>query len=391
MLTEKQIKAFTPQDKPYVVRDDRNLYLEIHPGGGKYWRIRVWENGREIRRSLGVYPDVSLKKARQKRDEIKIQFSRGANPFVESPKETFQSVALDWFSKKVEPVREESHSKRVMGRLQKYVFPAIGNRPIAAITAPELLEFLRKIEAQGHVETAHRILQICGQIFRYAVATGLNARDLSADLKGALIPSRGNHFPTITESVEVGALMRAIDSLVDAPIVNCALRFQALTFVRPGELRLAQWSHIDFQKKEWRIPGPIMKMKRPHLVPLSRQALEVLDDIGPYTGHCQYIFPAVRSINSGDRPMSDGTMGAALRRLGYSSGQFTPHGFRSMASTNLHEMKWPEEAIELQLAHSRGNSVAAAYNFSKHLDTRRKMMQAWADWLEEIRNYAKPV
>lgn len=385
MLTEKQIKAFTPRDKPYVVRDDRNLYLEIHPGGGKYWRIRVWENGREIRRSLGVYPDVSLKKARQKRDEIKIQISRGANPFVESPKETFQSVALDWFSKKVDPVRKESHSKRVMGRLRKYVFPAIGNRPIAAITAPELLEFLRKIEAQGHVETAHRTLQICGQIFRYAVATGLNARDLSADLKGALIPSHSNHFPTITESVEVGALMRAIDSLVDAPIVNCALRFQALTFVRPGELRLAQWSHIDFQKKEWRIPGPIMKMKRPHLVPLSRQALEVLDDIAPYTGHCQYIFPAVRSINSGDRPMSDGTMGAALRRLGYSSGQFTPHGFRSMASTNLHEMKWPEEAIELQLAHSRGNSVAAAYNFSKHLDTRRKMMQAWADWLEGVK------
>lgn len=385
MLTEKQIKAFTPQDKPYVVRDDRNLYLEVHPGGGKYWRIRVWENGREIRRSLGVYPDVSLKEARQKRDEIKIQISRGASPFVESPKETFQSVALDWFSKKVEPVREGSHSKRVMGRLQKYVFPAIGNRPIAAITAPELLEFLRKIEAQGHVETAHRSLQICGQIFRYAVATGLNARDLSADLKGALIPSRSNHFPTITESVEVGALMRAIDSLVDAPIVHCALRFQALTFVRPGELRLAQWSHIDLQKKEWRIPGPLMKMKRPHLVPLSRQALEVLDDIAPYTGHCEYVFPAVRSINSGDRPMSDGTMAAALRRLGYSSGQFTPHGFRSMASTNLHEMKWPEEAIELQLAHSRGNSVAAAYNFSKHLDTRREMMQAWADWLDEVK------
>ena len=389
MLTEKQIKAFTPQDKPYVVRDDRNLYLEIHPGGGKYWRIRVWENGREIRRSLGVYPDVSLKEARQKRDEIKIQISRGASPFVESPKETFQSVALDWFSKKVEPVREESHSKRVMGRLQKYVFPAIGNRPIAAITAPELLEFLRKIEAQGHVETAHRTLQICGQIFRYAVATGLNARDLSADLKGALIPSRSNHFPTITESVEVGALMRAIDSLVDAPIVHCALRFLALTFVRPGELRLAQWSHIDLQKKEWRIPGPLMKMKRPHLVPLSRQALEVLDDIAPYTGHCQYVFPAVRSINSGDRPMSDGTMAAALRRLGYPSGQFTPHGFRSMASTNLHEMKWPEEAIELQLAHSRGNSVAAAYNFAKHLDTRREMMQAWADWLDGLAQNSK--
>jgi len=385
MLTEKQIKAFTPQDKPYVVRDDRNLYLEVHPGGGKYWRIRVWENGREIRRSLGVYPDVSLKEARQKRDEIKIQISRGASPFVESPKETFQSVALDWFSKKVEPVREGSHSKRVMGRLQKYVFPAIGNRPIAAITAPELLEFLRKIEAQGHVETAHRSLQICGQIFRYAVATGLNARDLSADLKGALIPSRSDHFPTIIEPIEVGALMRAIDSLVDAPIVHCALRFQALTFVRPGELRLAQWSHIDLQKKEWRIPGPLMKMKRPHLVPLSRQALEVLDDIAPYTGHCQYVFPAVRSINSGDRPMSDGTMAAALRRLGYTSGQFTPHGFRSMASTNLHEMKWPEEAIELQLAHSRGNSVAAAYNFAKHLDTRREMMQAWADWLETVK------
>jgi len=385
MLTEKQIKAFTPREKSYVVRDERNLYLEVHPGGGKYWRIRVWENGREIRRSLGVYPDVSLKEARQKRDEIKIQISRGASPFVESPKETFQSVALDWFSKKVEPVREESHSKRVMGRLQKYVFPAIGNRPIAAITAPELLEFLRKIEAQGHVETAHRTLQICGQIFRYAVATGLNARDLSADLKGALIPSRSNHFPTITESVEVGALMRAIDSLVDAPIVHCALRFLALTFVRPGELRLAQWSHIDLQKKEWRIPGPLMKMKRPHLVPLSRQALEVLDDIAPYTGHCQYVFPAVRSINFGDRPMSDGTMAAALRRLGYSSGQFTPHGFRSMASTNLHEMKWPEEAIELQLAHSRGNSVAAAYNFAKHLDTRREMMQAWADWLERVK------
>lgn len=385
MLTEKRIKAFTPREKAYVVRDERNLYLEVHPGGGKYWRIRVWENGKEIRRSLGVYPDVSLKEARQKRDEIKIQISRGVSPFIESPKETFQSVALDWFDKKIRPVREESHSKRVMGRLRKYVFPALGHRPIVAITAPEILEFLRKIEAQGHVETAHRTLQICGQIFRYAVATGLNARDLSADLRGALVPSRGNHFPTIIEPVDVGALMRAVDSLADAPIVRCALRFLALTFVRPGELRLAQWDHIDRQKKEWRIPELIMKMKRPHLVPLSRQAIEVLDEISHFTGHCWYIFPAVRSIKSGDRPMSDGTMGAALRRLGYASGQFTPHGFRSMASTNLHEMKWPEEAIELQLAHSRGNSVAAAYNFAKHLDTRREMMQAWADWLDAVK------
>lgn len=312
--------------------------------------------------------------------------SKGINPFRDTPKDTLQAVALDWYERNVEPVSSKTHSERTISRLRRFAFPAIGNKPVKDITAPDLLGLIRPIEAAGHNETAHRTLQICGQVFRYAVAIGIGIRDPSSDLRGALTPANPSHFPAITDPARIGELMRAIDSLVIAPIVRCALRLSALTFVRPGELRTAEWDHMDLAKAEWRIPPEKMKMKRLHIVPLSRQAAEILEKMRPVSGHGRFVFPAVRCLVRCDRAMSDGTMSAVLRRLGYSQGEFTPHGFRSMASTILHEQGWPLDAIERQLAHVEGNSVRAAYSYAEHLDIRRKMMQAWADWLDGVKS-----
>ncbi|MDI9392775.1 MAG: tyrosine-type recombinase/integrase [Synergistota bacterium] len=385
MLTEKQIKALKPKEKPYFARDDRGLYLEIHPNGGKYWRIRVWEHGKEIKRSLGVYPWVTLKEAREKRDEIKLEISRGHNPLRKIKSKTFREVALDWFERRALPTRSKSHNDRTLSRMRRFVFPAIGDMPVTEISAPDLLRFLRPIEETGSHETAHRTLQICGSVFRYAIATGDGVRDPSADLRGALTPSPTKHYPSIIKPEEIGSLLRAIDSLISTPVVRSALWMQMLTFVRPGELRQMEWKEIDFKDAMWRIPESKMKMRRPHLVPLSKQALQRLEELKQITGHGRYVFPAVRSFIKGDRPMSDGTLTAALRRLGYSQGEVTPHGFRSTASTNLHEQRWPSDAIERQLAHAERSTIKSAYNYAEHLDTRREMMQAWADWLDAVK------
>lgn len=308
---------------------------------------------------------------------------KGVNILASSNKlETFQEIALDWYSRKMEGVRSDSHAVRVLSRLKRYVFPAIGHKHINEIKPPEILAFLRQIENAGKIETAHRVLQVTSQVFRYAIAIGVGENDPCTALRGALTPNKEKHFPTITDPKEIGQLLRAIDTLTGNAIVQNALLFLALTFVRPGELRTAEWVDIDFEKAEWRIPAEKMEMKRPHIVPLSRQAVAVLNRLKPLTGHGKYIFSSTRSLTKGDRPMSDGTMNAAIRRLGYTKEQFTPHGFRSMASTVLNEYGWPLDAIERQLAHVEKNSVRAAYNHAEHLDVRRKMMQWWADWVD---------
>jgi len=354
------------------------------PQGSKLWRIRLWQNGKETKRSLGKYPDVSLREARLKRDEILLAREKGINIFASANKlDTFQEIALDWYSRKMEGVKTDGHAERVLSRLKRYVFPAIGHKPINGIKPPEILSFLRQIEAAGKIETAHRVLQVTSQVFRYAIAIGIGENDPCAALRGALIPNKGKHFPTITDPKEIGQLLRAIDTLLGNAIVQNALLFLALTFVRPGELRTAEWAEIDFERAEWRIPAHKMKMERPHIVPLSRQALDVLSRIKSLTGHGKYIFPSTRNLTKGDRPMSDGTMNAAIRRLGYTQEQFTPHSFRSMASTILNEHGWPPDAIERQLAHVEKNSVRAAYNHAEHLEIRKKMMQWWGDWLEK--------
>ena len=389
-LTNTTIRNAKPSNKAVRLADGGGLYLEVAPAGGKWWRLKYRFNGKEKRISLGVYPDVGLKEARERRDAARKQLAAGIDP-GEARKaqkatraaldtDSFEAVAREWFAK-FSPNWVASHSDRILRRLERDIFPWIGATSIANVAAPELLQVLRRIENRGAVETAHRALQNCGQVFRYAVATGRAARDPSADLRGALPPVREKHYPSITDPKEIGNLLRAMDGYEGSFITKCALRLAPLVFVRPGELRRAEWLEIDLDGAEWRIPAEKMKLRQIHVVPLSNQAVAVLRELHPLTGTGRYVFPGVRT-NS--RPMSENTVNAALRRLGYAKNEMTGHGFRSMASTLLNEQGWNRDAIERQLAHSERDSVRAAYNYAEHLDVRRQMMQAWADFLDGL-------
>lgn len=378
----------TRTDKIYRITDGKGLYLEVAPSGGKWWRFKYRFAGKEKRLSLGTYPDTSLKEARQKRDEFRKLVLDGIDPsdtrkiekITEAGLESFEYVAREWHDK-FSSNWTEGHAARTLTRIENDVFPWLGKRNINEIVAPELLTVLRRVENRGALETAHRINQICGQIFRYAIATGRAERDISADLKGALPPTRVKHHASITEPKQVGELMRAINSYSGAFITAIALKLSPLLFVRPGELRQAEWSEVDFDNKEWRIPAEKMKMRELHIVPLSKQVILLLEELKPLTGNGKYLFPSVRTKT---RPMSNNTINAALRRLGYTKEQMTAHGFRSMASTILNEQGWNRDAIERQLAHSEKDGVRAAYNYAQYLPERKKMMQAWADYLENI-------
>jgi integrase len=392
MLSKLLIEKTKHGSKTIRLWDGRGMYLEISPKGGKWWRLKYWFDGRERRMSLGVYPDVSLADAREKREEARRKVAAGIDPaeqrkaeaiaLVESIENSFEAIAREWFglfSKQWVP----GHADKIIRRLELNVFPWIGTRPIKAITAPELLAVLRRMESRGANETAHRALQVCGRVFRFAVATGRAERDPSRDLSGALAPTKEKHLASITDPQEVGALLRAIDAYDGSWITRCALRLAPLVFVRPGELRAAQWSEFDFEKSEWRIPATRMKMRVQHVVPLSTQAIAILRDLQPLTGRFALAFPGVRSRF---RPMSENTITAALRRMGYSGQDMTGHGFRSMASTLLNEQGWNRDAIERQLAHGERDAVRAAYNYAQHLPERRRMMQAWADYLDRLKS-----
>jgi integrase len=294
-------------------------------------------------------------------------------------------VAREWLNRHA-PTWVPGHADKVSRILEKDVLPWLGKRPIREITAPELLTLLRRIEERGAVKTAHLARKYCGRAFRYAIATGHVDRDPAADLKGALSPTKEKHFASITEPKAVGALLRAMDAYAGSFVTRCALRFAPLVFVRPGELRKAEWSEFDLGAAEWRIPAEKMKMREQHIVPLSAQAVAVLRELHPLTGTGRFVFPNERSQ---DRPMSEVTVLAALRRMGYGKEDMTGHGFRSMASTLLNEQGWHRDAIERQLAHAERDSVRAAYNYAEHLPERRRMMQAWADYLDGLRNGAE--
>ncbi len=393
-LTDLAVRNAKPSAKTARLRDERGLYLEVSPKGGKWWRLRYTFQGKENMLSLGVYPDVSLKDARERRDEARKLLAQGVDPSKVRQEEkaeaaaealTFEHVAREWYER-FKPKWSPSHSLDVIQRLEKNVFPSLGPRPIRDIPAPELLAAVRLIEGRGAVESARRILQMCGQIFRYAIATGQADRDIAADLRGSLPPAREKHHASITDPKAVAQLLRAIDGYQGAFMVLCALRLAPLVFVRPGELRHAEWSEIDFDKAEWRIPGPKMKMKEQHIVPLSTQAIAILRELHPLTGVGKYVFPSVRSSS---RAMSENTVLAALRRMGYTKDEMTGHGFRSMASTLLNELGWNRDAIERQLAHAERNAVRAAYNYAEFLPERRRMMQAWADHLDALKAGAK--
>ena len=389
-LTHTAIKNAKKKPKQYRLSDSGNLYLLVRPNGSKLWRLDYSILGKRKTMALGSYPVIDLKTARAKRDEAKNLLSEGVDPVrhrqltvskqKEAVENSFQRISMEWFSRQ-EKSWSKGHARTVTGRLELNLLPWLGQRPISEISPQELLKVLRKIEARGAIETAHRCKTIVSQVFRYAISAGLADRDPAADLKGALTPTKAKKMAAITEPKKVKELLSAIRGYEGHFISRCALQLSALTFVRPGELRQAEWQEINWTKKEWLIPANKMKAKRDHTVPLAEQALAVLQELEPFTGEGRYIFPSLRTTT---RPMSNNTVLGALRRMGFSKEEMTPHGFRSMASTLLHENGWEHEIIELQLAHTRRDRVAAAYDRSRRLPDRRKMMQWWADYLDKL-------
>lgn len=394
-LTDTKIRTTKPHEKAYKLSDEKGLFLHVTPYGSKYWRFKYRFTGKEKLLALGVYPDVSLADARNKRDAARKLLANDIDPGVAkqilkrraklASENTFQTIALEWYAK-FSTKWVPSHSNKVLRRLERDIFPWLGNKPINEITAPELLAALRRIENRGAIETAHRVHQNCGQIFRYAIVTARTEHDISADLRGALHPVKSKHHASITDPKAIGDLLRAINDYQGYFVTKCALRLAPLLFVRPGELRKAEWSEINFHEAEWRIPAEKMKMRVTHIVPLCTQAMTILNELRALTGDEKYVFPSIRSKK---RPMSENTITAALRRLGYTKDQMTGHGFRSMASTILNEQGWNRDAIERQLAHAERNSIRAAYNYAEHLLERRKMMRKWADYLDILANDGK--
>jgi integrase len=391
-LTDTAVRRSAAKKKPYKMFDAGGLFLLVMPNGGKWWRFKYRFNGKEKLLSLGTYPDISLKRARDRRDQERRKLVDKIDPAVnrkavkaaweDSQANSFEIVAREWVDKQSQ-VWAAANIKKVKGQLELNIFPWLGSRPIADITPPELLAVLRRIEARGAIGTAHRVLQTCGQIFRYAVATGRAMRDAAADLRGALPPAKGGHHAAITDPAAIGALLRALHDYQGSDVTRYALRLAPLVFVRPGELRRAQWVEINFDKAEWNIPAERMKMKEPHLVPLSRQSLGILKELHHLTGRGSYIFP---SPNTPARPMSDNAILCALRRMGIPKEEMTGHGFRAMARTVLDEVLHVRpDYIEHQLAHAVRDPNGRAYNRTAHLPERRKMMQQWADYLEELR------
>ena len=389
-LTNIQIFNIKPRDKSYKLFDSEGLYLQVNPTGSKCWRLKYRFNKKERTLSFGQYPEVSLSEAREARSVAKKNLSAGKDPnAVKKAKlhqnnvdgsNTFEFIATEWHQKyKVKWV--DKTSARIINLLKRYIFPFIGNIPITRLKASDVLSAIQKIESQGKVDTAHRALQVCGQIFRFAIATDRGSIDFSSVLKGALTPVKVKHHSSITSPVNFGRLLIDIDNYEGAYLTQQALKLAPLVFVRQGELRHAEWADINFEKKEWRIPAEKMKMRVVHIIPLSKQALLILQDIKNQAGASKYLFPCVTSIK---RPMSANTVNMALKRMGYKD-RHTAHGFRSTASTILHEQGWAHDVIELQLAHKVGNAVAAAYNYATYIPERQKMMQHWADYQDNLR------
>lgn len=391
-LSNTAIRNAKSGEKIRKLFDGGGLYLEVTPRGGKRWRLKYRFEGKEKRLSLGVYPDVTLKDARTRRDEARKLLVNGVDPSEHRKAEkaaradeaanSFEALAREWFAKRTS-CWSTSHADRVISRLEGDVFPWIGCRPITRITAPQLLETVRRVEQRGALETAYRVLSYCSQVFRYAIATGRATHNPSGDLRGALPPVKGKHFASVTEPGEAGKLLRTLDGYQGTFPVRCALRLAPLVFVRPGELRQAQWEDIDLDNAEWRYV--VTKTQTQHIVPLSRQALDILRELQPLTGHGRYVFPSARRPK-GDRPMSENAVLAAMRTLGIGKEVMSGHGFRAMARTILDEvLKFRPDYIEHQLAHSVRDPNGRAYNRTAHLPERRKMMQVWADYLDELR------
>jgi integrase len=393
-LSDMKVQKAKPQSKPVSLFDGGGLYLLVTPSGGKLWRFKYRFNNKEKKLAFGSYPEISLQDARQRRDDARRLLANDVDPDAvrkaqkqakTEETETFEVISREWHDK-FKSKWTEGHALKMMRALERDLFPWIGAKPIKDITAPELLAALRRTESRGAVDAAHRLRGICNMIFRYATATGRAQHNLAQDLIGSLSPAKKRHLAAITEPNEVANLLRVIDSYHGSFIVRCALRLSPLVFVRPGELRHMQWDELDFEKTEWHIPAHKMKLRQPHIVPLSKQSLEILNEIKPLTGNGVYVFHGRTS----NRPMSNNAILAALRNMGYTAEQMTPHGFRAMARTILDEvLQVRVDLIEAQLAHRVLDVLGRAYNRTSHLPERKKMMQTWADYLDGLKIEAK--
>jgi integrase len=391
-LTAIAIKNARPKAKPFKLTDERALYLLVMPTGAKYWRMKYRHLGKQKTLALGVWPEVTLAEAREKRDAARKQIADGFDPMAErklsrirahaDANSTFKAIAEEWLLKCEREGRAAITLDKIRWLLDM-AYPIIGARPINQIDIQEVLIVLRKIEATGRYESARRMRSVISRVFRYGIATARAQRDVAADLRGAITVPKTRHFAAITTEKETGALLRAIEECSGYGVTKLALRMTPHVFVRPGELRQAEWSEFDFDKAIWSIPAEKMKMRWPHRVPLSRQVLAILEELRPLTGHAPYVFPA---FHTWKRPMSENTINVALRRLGYEKGQMTAHGFRAMAATLLNEMGiWNPDAIERQLAHMENNGVRRAYARGQYWDERVQMMQHWSDYLDQLR------
>lgn len=397
MLSVTAINNAKSRDKPYKLSDEKGLYLLVQVSGGKLWRLDYRFDSKRKTLALGSYPDVSLADARSNRDAARKLLAStppvdpGENRKQEkamnklNSKNSFELVAREWWQSHMSN-KADSHKNKVIRRFELYLFPWIGNKPISEITAPQVMEAVKRIEKLNILETAHRTLQTAGQVFRYAVQTGRAIRDVTVDLKGALPPTRTNHMAALTEPKDVAELLRAIDGFSGTLTVQCALRLSPLVFVRPSELRQAKWKDINLDTGEWRYL--VSKTKTDHLVPLSTQAINILKTIHPLSGHGEYVFQGGHSPR---RPMSEAAINAALKRMGYDTkNEITGHGFRAMARTILHErLNIDPHVIEHQLAHKVPDTLGAAYNRTKFIEQRKAMMQRWADYLDNIKTNGK--
>ena len=390
-LTDTAIRAAKAEDKARKLFDGDGLFLFVTPTGTKSWRLKYRYMNKEKLLALGLYPQVSLKDARERAATARKLVASDIDPSVERKQSkelmqnTFELVALEWHEKQT-PAWSERYAADVMKRMKRNIFPIIGSRPIMAVSAPELLALIRKIEARGTNEVAHIVRTICSSVFRYAIASGRAERDPAADLKGALQRRVRKSHAALTAPEAVGDLMNAIDNYPGSLVVRSALQLMALTFCRSGEIRRAEWKEIDFADALWRIPAEKMKMSRDHIVPLCTQAIVILERIHKYSGNDQYVFP---SYNSEKKVMGKETLRAAIHRLGFEKDEMSAHGFRSMASTLLNEMNFNADWIERQLAHVPREHIRGIYNRAEYLPERRKMMQAWGDYLDELRAKSK--
>jgi integrase len=396
MLTDLAVRKAAPREKPYKLCDGGGLYLLVTKAGQRYWRMDYRFADKRATAALGVYPTISLVEARAKRLEIKKQIAEGMNPAAKrridkitgpfANVNSFRAVAEEWLDK----ARREGRAEVTLGKLKwllDFAHPILGDRKIGDVKAPELLAVLRAVEKRGHYETARRLRSTCGQVFRYAIATGRADRDISADLRGAIVVPKVTHRAAIITPPEAGVLLRAIDAYSGYPVTHAALRLAPHVFVRPGELRHAEWTEFDLTKNVWTIPAEKTKMRVAHRVPLTRQVLGILEELREISGARRYLFPAQ---GKRDRPMCENTINLALRRMGFDGKTMTAHGFRAMASTLLNEQgHWNPDAIERQLGHAESDEVRRAYARGEHWEERLAMMKSWSDYLDQLRSGAK--